>query len=459
MEDQNIDPMNYPKRLVADQMFGPMLRFFRLEAASSILLLFATFLALVWANSAASETYAHFWHTEVALFWGPYRMSHSLVHWVNDGLMAVFFFIVGLEIKRETLVGELSSPKIAMLPVIAALGGMVVPGLIYWAFNHGGAGMNGWAIPMATDIAFAIGAIAVFGTKLPVGLRIFLAAFAIADDLGAVLIIAIFYSKHIAVNYLLISAGFACGMAVLNLLRIRFIPLYVFLGFGLWLAVLGSGIHPTIAGVIGALFIPVRAKYDAEQFAEKVNTVMDNYQCNVRNSCYWYSILLNRDHLNCVHAVHQACTDVETPLQRLEHALHPYVAFLILPVFACGNAGLSLQGLDLTEALLHPVTVGIALGLLVGKPVGIAVFAWLAVRLNLASLPEGVNWSHMIGAGMLGGIGFTMSLFVSGLSFTDQALSDYSKMGILAGSILAALAGMAFLALQCKRQQAGEGAT
>lgn len=438
-------PADAPERLVADQLFGPMRRFFNVEAASSILLLLASGAALIWANSAFAPVYDHLLHTEIALTIGNTHMSHSLLHWINDGLMAIFFFLVGLEIKRETLVGELAFLKIAMLPIIAAVGGMVVPGGIYAIFNFGDATMSGWAIPMATDIAFAIGAIAVFSTRLPVGLRIFLAAFAIADDLGAVIIIAVFYTETIVPVALFAAGIIALFMALLNFWRIRSLPVYALFGFALWVAVLYSGVHPTIAGVVAAFTIPCRAGLTSESFSRRVREIVDKVPYGGREGGYWYSILLNKNHLQMVHDLRDACRNVETPLQQLEHGLHPSVAFIILPVFALANAGLSLGGMDPAAAATHPVTLGVCLGLLVGKPVGIFLFAWLAVRLGLAGLPEGVRWSHMWGAGMLGGIGFTMSLFVSGLSFVDPELLNVSKLGILAGSMLSAVGGMIFL--------------
>ena len=420
-------------------------KFFKREASSSILLLAATIVALVWANSILAHTYQEFWHTEVSFGFGKYRLIKSLNHWINDGLMTFFFFTVGLEIKRELLVGALASRKRALLPIVAAIGGMLVPGIIYFAFNHGGETAAGWGIPMATDIAFALGAIAIFGRRLPIGLRVFLTAFAIADDLGAVFVIALFYTKEIAWHYLLICIVLALGLAVANLLWIRWTLLYGLLGLGIWFSVLGSGIHPTVAGIIVAMLIPARAKYDTDQFVKKVDEIMTGFKCG-EQSC-GYTVLLNRDHLNSVHALELACHEVETPLQQLEHGLHPWVVYVVLPLFALANAGLTLKGMNLTAVATHPVTIGITLGLFLGKPLGVTLFSFLAVKTGLASLPTGVRWSHIAGAGMLGGIGFTMSLFISNLSFTSPALLDYSKLGILIGSILSAAVGLLFLGI------------
>lgn len=447
--------MSLPTTIVAEYIVRPAESFFKKEASSSVLLLLASVSAVFLANSSFATIYHNLLHTEVTLALGGYQISKSLLHWINDGLMTFFIFIVGLEIKREILVGELSTPKNALLPVIAALGGMLLPGAIFFALNRGTGTAQGWGIPMATDIAFALGAIAVFGKKLPVGLRVFLSAFAIADDLGAVIIIAVFYTKEIIWSYLIICLFLVLGLLIANLLWIRWTLLYTLLGLGIWLAVLNSGVHPTVAGFVVAMFIPARGKYDTDRFVSKVNDIMDEFQCE-EQSC-GYSILLDRGHLNAVHALELACHDVETPLQRLEHSLHPWIAFALLPAFAFANAGLSLQGLNISSFVDQPLTLGVTLGLFLGKPLGISLFAFLAVRLGMAVLPADVKWSHIIGAGMLGGIGFTMSLFVSGLSFVSPELLNYSKLGILSGSVLSAIAGLIFLSCECalrsKREQ------
>ena len=436
-----------PSTLVADYIVRPAESFFKKEASSSVLLLLASLMAVAWANSALAPFYHDLLHTHLTLELGQYKIAKSLLHWLNDGLMTYFIFIVGLEIKREILVGELSNPKSALLPVVAALGGMLVPGAIYFTLNRGTPTAGGWGIPMATDIAFALGAIAVFGRKLPVGLRVFLSAFAIADDLGAVVIIAVFYTKEIVWSYLLICIFFVAGLAIANLLWIRWTLLYALLGLGIWVAVLGSGVHPTVAGFVVAMFIPAKGKYDTDRFVNKVKEIMDEFQCE-EQSC-GYSILLDRGHLNAVHALEMACHEVETPLQRLEHSLHPWIAFVLLPLFAFANAGLSLKGIDLTSIVHQPLTLGISLGLVLGKPVGIVLFSLLAVKTGIAVLPAEVTWSQIIGAGMLGGIGFTMSLFVSSLSFASPELINYAKLGILSGSTISAVAGIVFLAWYC----------
>jgi NhaA family Na+:H+ antiporter len=431
------------RQLVADQILRPAQQFFDTEASSSILLIAATAIALFWVNSSIGETYHSFWHTEISFTFGHFHISKTLLHWVNDGLMSLFFFTVGLEIKREILVGELATPKKALLPVIAALGGMIVPGLIYAAINAGSPTIHGWGIPVATDIAFALGAVAVFGRKLPVGLRIFLAAFAIADDLGAVVIIAIFYTKEIVWSNLIISLFLIFGLAVANFFWIRQTLIYAILGLAVWFFVLGSGVHPTIAGVIVSLFVPARGRYDTDNFLQNVKKITEKFECE-EQSC-GYSILLNQEHMYAVQALELACHDVETPLQRLMHALHPWVAFLILPLFAMGNTGLIFRGIVFSEAVSNPVILGIIFGLVVGKPIGILLFSYLSVKTGIASLPQEVRWSHIFGGAMLGGIGFTMSLFLSELSFSDPHIIDYARIAILAGSVLSAAIGMSYL--------------
>lgn len=426
--------------------------FFSSEVISAVLLLFASGSAIYWANSFLAHDYQHLLHLEISILWGDLRISRSLLHWINDGLMALFFFTVGLEIKREILVGELASAKKAMLPVIAALGGMLVPGAIYMAFNYGTEYAHGWGIPMATDIAFSLGAIAILGRSLPVGLRIFLAAFAIADDLGAVLIIAIFYTQEISTVYLVIGSHFILALMLANILNVRKLFVYAILGLGTWVAAMGSGIHPTIAGVIVALLIPARGKYNTREFVRRARAIIDDFQCRDEEECDdIHGILLNAGHLNAVMSLEIACHNVETPLQRLEHNLHPWVAYLILPLFALANAGIPLAGFDTASAATHPVTLGVLLGLFVGKPVGIALFAFLSVSLGMASLPDNVRWSHILGAGMLGGIGFTMSLFISGIAFVDPALLNYAKLGILSGSALSVIMGGVFLGITASK--------
>lgn len=433
----------FSREHIAEQLMRPFQRFSQKEAASSFLLLSATVIALVWANSSYSTLYYSFLHTELSLLLGAISISRSLIHWINDGLMAFFFFIVGLEIKREILVGELASFRKTFLPAAAALGGMLFPALIFLLINHGTPAVHGWGIPMATDIAFALGALAVLGRRIPLGLRVFLSAFAIADDLGAVLVIALFYTKTISWNHLLVSLIFIGGLALANFLWIRRTLVYALLGLGLWISILGSGIHATVSGIVVAMFIPARGKYDTDRFIMEVGKFMNEFQCEP-SGC-GHSVLLNQRHLNAVQSIELAAHHAETPLQRLEHSLHPWVAFAVVPLFALGNAGLILKGMNIREALMSPLTLGVVISLFLGKPLGIMLSSYLAVKTGLASLPAGVKWPHIIGAGMLGGIGFTMSLFIMSLSFTGDGLLVHAKLGILAGSLFSGVMGLAFL--------------
>jgi NhaA family Na+:H+ antiporter len=431
------------------QIIQPFQSFFKKVVGGSFPLFFATIAALVWAN-ASFESYHSVWHSELSASLGNFSISRSLVHWIDEALMAVFFFVVGLEIKREILVGELASFRKALLPVAGALGGMLFPAAIYMVFNYGTPSFKGWGIPMATDIAFSLAVLAALGKRVPFGLKIFLSAFAIADDLGAVLVIAIFYTDAITWVYLLISLGFLVLLLMANLLWIRNTLVYALLGVGLWYFILGSGIHATVAGVLLAMFIPARGRYDTDKYVQKVRTCLNRFTECDEGSC-GYSILLNKVHLNAVRHIEEACHDVETPMQRLEHGLNAWVSYLILPLFALANAGLSLKGISFSETLLHPVTLGIVLGLVIGKPVGITLMTYLASKVLKAPLSGGVTWSKIIGASILGGIGFTMSLFISGLSFGGMEVTQYSKLGILLGSLIAAVVGLAFLYLEDRK--------
>ncbi|NNF98627.1 MAG: Na+/H+ antiporter NhaA [Desulfobacteraceae bacterium] len=421
---------------------NPFQRFFGHFVSGSYPLFAAAAAALVWANFEP-HSYHGVWHADVAISVGPFQMVKSLAHWIDEALMTIFFFVVGLEIKREFLVGGLATPKQAMLPIAAAVGGMLIPAALYALFNAGTETGNGWGIPMATDIAFSLAILGLLGTRVPFGLKLFLSAFAIADDLGAVLVIAVFYTASIQWSYFMVAAVFVLLLAAANRLWIRWTIVYVVLGTGLWFAILGSGVHATVAGVLVAFFIPARGKYDTDTFVETVKNELDVIACE-QNSC-GFTILLNRGHLNAVQNIELACEAVETPLQRLEHGLQSWVALVILPLFALANAGLVLSGLDIKTAFLQPVTLGIETGLILGKPLGVFLFTFLAAKLFKASLPENVTWRHILGAGCLGGIGFTMSLFISGLSFQQPEISEYAKLGILTASVISGIAGYLIL--------------
>ncbi len=426
---------------------GAYQRFFRRIVGGSTFLFAATAAALIWAN-VSQPSYHHVWHADLTLQIGNFAVTKSLVHWIDEALMTLFFFVVGLEIKREVLVGELATLKKSLVPVAGAVGGMVVPALLYSIINLGGETAHGWGIPMATDIAFALAVLAILGKRVPLGLKVFLSALAIADDLGAVLVIALFYTQTIVWSYLAAAAFFLLLLLLANRLWVRQTLIYALLGIGVWVAILGSGVHATVAGVLVAMFIPARSKYETDTFLTRVRGHLEDFDCEP-GAC-GYTILLNRQHLDSVRAIEESCQDVETPLQRLEYGLHAWIAYLVIPLFALANAGLSMAGINPSEASGHPVTLGIGIGLALGKPLGISLFALLTAKWMRVDLPAGVTPRHIIGAGCLGGIGFTMALFISGLSFNNPHYIEFSKLAIIAASLISAIAGVAVL-LSAKR--------
>jgi len=378
--------------------------FLRLEAAGGIVLGLAAIVAVVLANSPLAGVYHELLYVSGSVTLGPLEIRKPLLLWLNDGWMAVFFLLVGMEIKREMLEGELSDARAAGLPVVGAIGGMVVPAALYAAINWGDAvAMRGWAIPTATDIAFALGVMSLLGRSVPASLKILLTAIAIIDDLGAIVIIAVFYTDNLSVLSLVLAAIALAALALLNRAGVRSLTPYMLVGLVLWVCVLKSGVHATLAGVATGFAIPLGAKEGEE-----------------------------------------------SPLRWLEHALHPWVAYLVLPAFAFANAGVSLQGLN-AAALLEPVTLGILLGLFVGKQIGVFGALYLAIKAGWGRMPEGANWTQLYGLGLLCGIGFTMSLFIGGLAFDDAAHGVQVRIGVLAGSILAAVVGAALLKSAGKR--------
>jgi NhaA family Na+:H+ antiporter len=424
-----------------ERVLSPFSRFFRTESAGGLVLMACTLAAVAWANSPWSGAYHHLWETKLTVGVGAWSISHTLHHWINDGLMAVFFFLVGLEIKREALVGELTSLRKAALPGAAALGGMVVPALLYAAVNTGGPGGAGWGIPMATDIAFALGVLALMGPRVPLALKVFLTALAIVDDIGAVLVIALFYTGEIAWGVLgagLVLVG-VCALA--NRLGVRWPLPYLLLGIVVWGCFLASGVHATVAGVLLAMTIPARTRIDADEFVQHADTSLDAFRAAGEPGS---SVLTNPAQQVALQGLESAAEAAQAPLQRIEHDLHAPVAFGIIPLFALANAGVTLSG-GVGEAMAHPVTLGIVAGLVLGKPLGIMLFAWLSVRTGLAELPSGIGWGAVHGASWLAGIGFTMSLFVAGLAFPDGGLVDEAKVGIFAASLLAGAGGWVLL--------------
>ncbi len=424
-----------------ERVVRPFQDFARKQSSGGILLIAATVVALAWANSPWGESYVGLWHTKLTVGVGEYSLSKDLTHWINDGLMAVFFLVVGLEIKREILVGELSSVRGAALPVAAALGGAVVPALIYLAINAGTEGAAGWGIPMATDIAFALGVLALLGERAPVALKVFLTALAIVDDIVAVLVIALFYTSEISWGALGVGGLFFAALVAANLIGVGRTLVYAVLGVGLWLCFLLSGVHATVAGVLLAFTVPAASFIDPGAFLERGRYVLDRFE---EAGGKGEEVLANEERLAALHALNRATYKLEPPLHELENRLHPWVAFAIVPIFALANAGVPLGG-GLAGAVANPVSLGIVAGLVLGKQLGVTLFAWLAVRSGLSELPAGVGWRHVYGAGWLAGIGFTMSLFVTDLAFGEGELMDAAKIGILAASLIAGVAGWAIL--------------
>lgn len=413
--------------------FGPFQEFFRTEAAGGAVLLVCACAALVMANSAWADAYHRLWATSIAIAVGKWGLSLTVHQWINDGLMALFFLLVGLEIKREMLAGELASTRQAALPIAAAVGGMALPAVIYLLTNGEGIESRGWAIPMATDIAFALGTLAIVAPHAPHGLKIFLAALAIVDDMGAVLVIALFYSGSIAWGALGMAGAVLLLLLTLNAFHVRTLSPYLFLGLILWFFAHQSGVHATIAGVLLAFAIPTRTRINAKEFSAKARELLDEFD---RTETGDLLVLTSKGQQDAISGLERASEWVTAPLLRLEHALHGFSAFVVMPLFALSNAGVMLD-----RSSLGPVSAGVILGLVIGKPLGITAAALVAVRLRLATLPQGVTWTALHGCAWLGGIGFTMSLFIATLAFKGTALLDSAKFGILAGSIFAGVAG------------------
>ncbi len=420
-----------------EKIVRPFQEFADKASSGGILLIAAAIVALVWANSPWGDSYYDLWATRFSISLGTFSIEEDLAHWINDGLMAVFFLVVGLEIKREVLVGELSSPRRAALPIAAAIGGAVLPAIIYVAINLGTEGVSGWGIPMATDIAFALGVLALLGERAPLGLKVFLTALAIVDDIVAVMVIAFFYTSDVSWNALAIGAVFLVALVAANLAGVGKPLPYALLGIGLWLCFLKSGVHATIAGVLMAVTVPASSFIDTGEFLKRSRSLLDHFE---RAEEQGDAVLSNEDRQGVLHALNSANEDVEPPLQELEHILHPWVVFAIMPLFALANAGVVL-GEGFTSTLLNPVSLGIVAGLLLGKQLGITLFAWLAVKSGISELPGGVSWLHIYGASWLAAIGFTMSLFITDLAFADSPLLDVAKVGILTASIVAGVGG------------------
>ena len=425
-----------------------MQSFLATERAGAILLLGAAVAALVWANSPLSGSYERLWHTPLTIGLGPWSVSEDLRHWINDALMALFFYVVGLEIKRELVSGDLRNPRAAVLPLVGALGGMVVPAAVFLAFNAGGDGANGWGIPMATDIAFAVGVLAIVAKSLPSSLKSFLLTLAIVDDIGAIAVIAVFYSGGISLVALGLAAAGLGLIAILQRLDVRWTAIYVALGIAVWFATFASGVHATIAGVALGLLTPAvpfqRPRTVSDEAQRVADETLDDPEPPDADAHSWLHLAaLSREAVS--------------PLARAEHLLHPWTSYVVIPLFALANAGVALNGPALRDAVTSPVALGIVAGLVVGKTFGIGFSSLVAIRIGLATMPRGVTSRQIFGVAAIAGIGFTVSLFITGLAFSEPDVEAAAKVGILAASVIAGVVGAAILLGSTKpRSQEGE---
>ncbi|MCX6398611.1 MAG: Na+/H+ antiporter NhaA [Propionibacteriales bacterium] len=420
---------------LAKYVARPIREFLHVESSSSLLLLAATVIALLWVNlpfDGWASGYDHFWHTALGFEIGDWRVEESLQHWVNDGLMTIFFFVVGLEIKYELVHGDLRDPRTAALPIIAAVGGMVVPAGLYVLIAGGGEVGAGWGIPMATDIAFAVGVLGVLGRRIPSAARLFLLTLAIVDDIGAILVIAVFYTSGLSFAWLAVAIGLLAVMAMLRAARVWSIPVYAVLGTVIWFAMLQSGVHATLAGVAIGLMTPAVALLQPQVASDYAAECLRDHELDAEE----------------LHRLRFLLAESVPVVERLQSRLHPLSSYVVLPVFALANAGVALGDGALGDAVTSTVALGIGAGLVIGKPLGIGLACFLAIRFGVARMPEGTSWAQLIGVGAVAGIGFTVSLFIAGLSFPDSAgLTDDAKVGILLASVLAAVVGVVVLLL------------
>ncbi|PIE20390.1 MAG: Na+/H+ antiporter NhaA [Neptuniibacter caesariensis] len=431
-----------------DLVLTPIEEFIHQQTTSGILLMVCAVIALFIANGQFADAYHHFFQLYFTVGLEGFQLSKSIHHWINDGLMAIFFLVVGLELKRELLVGELANVKQALLPIIAAVGGMLIPALIYFSINSGSHTANGWGIPMATDIAFALGALALLGKRVPQSLLMFLIAVAIVDDLGAVTVIALFYTETINLNALGLAGLFSVLLICLNLGGVRRLSPYLLIGVLLWVAMLKSGIHATLAGVILAFIIPMKPKYDPKRFLSLIGNSVDNIKQVYRKN----ENILTNDALRAkVRGLGDGAYLVQAPAQVLESKLHLPSAYLIIPIFSLANAGVAIDFANISGIIVHPVTLGIVLGLILGKLIGIAGFTWVAVKTGLCDLPKGLSMHHIIGVAFMGGIGFTMSIFIAELGFASRPEDLLmAKTGVLFASFSAGIIGFIWLYLTSK---------
>jgi len=437
---QTLPPAASPNRFLPDPR--PMLeRFVQSETSSSVLLFGATVVALVWANSPWSASYFALWKLPVQIGRRP-LLSMDLHHWIDDGLMVLFFLVVGLEIKREIVKGELSSFRQAALPIMAALGGMIIPASLYFTLNRSGPGARGWGIPMATDIGFAMGVLALLGKRIPSSLRVFMLALAIVDDVGAILVIAFFYTPKISLSALAVAGGLLALLVVISVRRVP-VSVYAVVGFFFWAAVLSSGVHATIAGVILGLIAPIKPKFRPEELAESAEPLLRNFRAQISSQ-------EKSSAEATLSALDQLLRGTDSIAERLERSVHPWVCYLVLPLFALASAGVNLSAEKLKLAISSPIALGILLGLVLGKAVGITAFSFLAVQSKIAGMTEGLTWSGITGVGILAGVGFTVALFISGLSFGDEALVATAKVAVLGASLAAGSIGYLYLRFTLK---------
>jgi Na+:H+ antiporter, NhaA family len=427
-----------PARRLVLKVVGPIERFMHVEAGSGIILLAAALIALVWANSPYGHSYDELWHTPFRIGVGPWTIEESLHFWINDFLMAIFFFVVGLEIKREIVEGALSEIRRAALPVAAAIGGMVVPAGIFIAFNWGGPASRGWGVPMATDIAFAVGVLTLLGSRVPAALRILLLALAIIDDIGAILVIAIFYSSGIQPDALIIIAAGIFGILALTWIGVRPGLVWVLPPLVVWGGMLRLGVHPTIAGVVVGLMVPLKSWFGRDRFLQIARSALDEFQQRAHQAN-----VDERELVEPLNILAQARREALSPAKRIESALHPWVAFVIMPVFALANAGVHVAGLDFGTPGSTGAMLGVGLGLAVGKCLGIVGFSWISVRVGLCVLPPGVNWKGLFVLGAAGGIGFTMAIFIAELAFAQTPLLNPAKLAVLIGTALSGAIALA----------------
>ena len=439
MTERTHDTWTQSDRYVPTRFLRPLLKFTRVEAGSGIVLLLAAAAALAWANAPFGEGYETFWTSPIDLDFGILHIEETLRDVVNDALMAIFFFVVGLEIKRELVRGDLADRKRAMLPIVAALGGMIFPAAIYLIIASGGDASRGWGIPMATDIAFSIGIVALLGTRIPVGARLFLLALAIVDDIGAIAVIAIFYTDDLQFAWLAVGLGTLVAIRIATKVGVRNVTFYVLLGSFTWLCFLESGVHATIAGVALGLMTPAVALYSDAEYKRRATLVLSRFEMEAHAPRGPERV--DADALELAAIARESVS----PLDRLEVAIHPWSSFLIVPIFALANAGVRFAGLDIVDAATSSVALGVALGLIVGKTVGVTLFAYLAVRLGMGSLPRNTTWRHIVGLAIIAGVGFTVSLFIAELAFFDPELLDLAKIGIFTGSGVAGISGYLYL--------------